>query len=217
MRACAKLLHVNRITVERKLAYLAKKANISQKKFLEQQRGQVAHLQFDDMITSEHTKMRPLTITLAVDARRRFILGAQVEQIGAFGHLAKLSRAKYGPRPNRHDRSLEELFRKISPAIALGAKIESDEHTRYPPVVAKWLPGRPYERYIGGRGAIVGQGELKRKRYDPLFILNHTCAMFRAGVNRLIRKTWCTTKRPERLQQHLDLFIDWYNQDYLRG
>jgi transposase-like protein len=215
MRRCARLLNIHRTTVERKLAYLAKKAGLSQQRFLEQQRGQVAHLQFDDLITSEHTKMKPLTVSLAVDAGRRFILGAQVERIGAFGHLAKLSRAKYGPRPNRHVRALNRLFKQISPTVALGARIESDEHSFYPPVIARWLPGREHQRYPGGRAAIAGQGELKKGGHDPLFSINHSCAMLRACMNRLIRKTWCTTKRPERLQQHLDVFIDYYNQDYL--
>jgi hypothetical protein len=81
-------LNIHRTTVERKLIYLAKKANKSQHEFLKELRGKVTHLQFDDLITSEHTKMKPLTISLAVDAKRRYILGTAVAPIGAFGHLA---------------------------------------------------------------------------------------------------------------------------------
>ncbi|MGZ3656152.1 MAG: hypothetical protein ACXWR1_04035, partial [Bdellovibrionota bacterium] len=54
-------------------------------------------------------------------------------------------------------------------------------------------------------------GELKEGRYDPLFSINHTCAMFRANVNRLIRKTWCTTKSQERLRSHLILYANAHN------
>ena len=36
------------------------------------------HLQIDDLITIEHTKLKPLTISVAVDAERRLILGAEV-------------------------------------------------------------------------------------------------------------------------------------------
>jgi len=32
----------------------------------------------------------------------------------------------------------------------------------------------------GRRGSIAGQGELKKIGFDPLFSLNHTCAMLRA-------------------------------------
>ena len=47
------------------------------------------------------------------------------------------------------------------------------------------------------------QGELKKRGKDPLFYINHTLAMLRANVNRLIRKTWCTTKDPAQLIYHL--------------
>ena len=82
--------------------------------------------------------------------------------------------------------------------------------------MARYLPGRDYRQYPGGRGAIAGQGELKKKKHDPLFILNHTCAMLRGCINRLIRRTWCTTKRPRRLQMHLDLYVDFHNRTYLK-
>jgi hypothetical protein len=40
--------------------------------------------------------------------------------------------------------------------------------------------------------------------------------MLRANINRFIRKTWCSTKKPEELQKHLDIFICFYNQVYLK-
>jgi len=44
----------------------------------------------------------------------------------------------------------------------------------------------------GRRECVVGQGELKGGGFDPLFSLNHTCAMIRAHVSRLFRRTWNT-------------------------
>ncbi len=215
MRRCALVLNINRITVERKLIYLAKKANKSQQEFLQELRGKVTHLQFDDLITSEHTKMKPLTISLAVDAQRRYILGTFVASIGAFGHLAELSRKKYGRRPHHHKKALKNLFDTMAPTIAPHALVESDEHSFYPSFVRAHLPGTEYRRHPGGRGAIAGQGELKKLKYDPLFMLNHTCAFLRANINRLVRRSWCTTKKPAMLQRHLDILVDFYNQDYL--
>ncbi len=193
------------------------KAKIQHRKFLKNREGKVLHLQFDDLITIEHTKLKPLSISLAVDAKNRHILGARVSRIGAFGHLAELSRRKYGKRLNRHGQGLNQLFQMIAPTINSSALIESDEHKRYPEFVSKYLPNREYKQYKGGRGCVAGQGELKKLGFDPLFILNHSCAMLRANINRLIRKTWCTTKRPARLQMHLDIFIDFYNRTYLRA
>ncbi|MFK7856570.1 MAG: hypothetical protein AB8B79_20815 [Granulosicoccus sp.] len=38
--------------------------------------------------------------------------------------------------------------------------------------------------------------------------MNHSFANIRAKVNRLNRRTWCTTKLPERLADHIDIYID---------
>jgi len=217
MRRSALALKIHRTTVHRKLIYLAKKARMENEKFLQKLReNPVEHLQFDDLITSVHTKLKPLSISLAVDAKRRFILGAEVGSLPAFGHLARLSRRKYGKRKSEHREKLRLLFSKIADAINPHALVESDEHKNYPPVISEFLPHSKFVQYKGGRGCIVGQGELKKLNYDPLFKLNHTCAMLRANINRLIRKTWCTTKDPEMLQRHLDVYIYFHNQIYLQ-
>jgi hypothetical protein len=215
MRRAAKNLQINRTTVERKFKYLALKARRSNHIFICARANKVQHLQFDDLITIEHTKLKPLTVSLAVDARTRHILGAKVARIGAFGHLAKLSRKKYGKRVNRHNNALHSLFQSIAPAISPAALIECDEHKRYPEIVKHYLPDREFKQYKGGRGCVAGQGELKKLGFDPLFILNHTCAMLRSDINRLIRRTWCTTKKPGRLQMHLEIYMEYYNKCYL--
>lgn len=211
MRRSAFLLDIHQTTVARKLVYLATKARLHQADFLKSIRGCVQHMQFDDLITIEHTKMKPLTVSIAVDRDRRHILGAVVGRIPAFGLLAERSRHKYGPRPNDHRRTLSTLFRRIGRCVSPSAIIESDEHALYPERVSRFFPLSTHIRYKGERGCIAGQGELKKVRYDPLFTLNHSCAMLRANVNRLIRRTWCTTKRPDRLQHHLDLYVDFHN------
>ena len=57
---------------------------------------------------------------------------------------------------------------------------------------------------------------MKQLRFDPLFSLNHTCAMLRANINRLFRRTWCTTKRKDRLEQHLAVYMDFHNRILLK-
>ena len=217
MRRSARVLKIHRTTVHRKFLYLAEKARLKNENFLELlAQNPVIHMQFDDLITSVHTKLKPLSVTLAVDAKRRFILGAEVGSLPAFGHLAKLSRKKYGHRKNEHREMLHELFSKIEKVIDPLSLIESDEHQNYKPIVNRFFPQAKYLQYKGGRGAIVGQGELKKLNYDPLFKLNHTCAMLRANINRLIRKTWCTTKDPIMLKKHLEIYICYHNLYYLK-
>ncbi|WP_419173405.1 transposase [Halobacteriovorax sp.] len=217
MRRIAKVLRIDRKTVAKRMEILEKRAlRKHQNLMMHLKEKKVIHLQFDDMITHEHTKMKPLSISLAVDKDRRLILGAKVSQIPAFGHLAKKSKKKYGYRQSFLEVGLTQLFESIYEVIDENAIVQSDMHKLYPKYVLKYLPSCDYKRYEGGRSCVAGQGELKKKGFDPLFILNHTCAMLRDSINRLVRKTWCSTKCPQKLQQHLNIFITYYNYRYLQ-
>ena len=66
MRRTALLLRIHRKTVARKLAFLAHVSRECQERFLKSL-PKVKHLQFDDLITLEHTKCKPLAVSLAVD------------------------------------------------------------------------------------------------------------------------------------------------------
>jgi hypothetical protein len=168
--------------------------------------------EFDDMETFEHTKCKPLSITLAVTYPERRILGVEVSTMPANGLLAALSRKKYGPRPDHRPQGRTRLFTRIKAWVAPGAQIKSDQNPHYPKDVKVHFPTSKHHRFKGRRGAIVGQGELKKIGFDPLFCLNHTCAMIRDNVNRLKRKTWATTKKPERLLAHLNLYAHFHNE-----
>jgi hypothetical protein len=214
-RDIARNLKISKDTVARRLRYLAKKARMEHRKFLETLRGTIEHIQFDDMVDKEHTKMKPLSITVVVCANRREILGVKVSKIPAFGSLSKKSIIKYGYRVNEHLQNAKELFASFSHCIAAGAVVRSDKHRSYPTLVKQYLPTAKHLRYKGRKAKSNGQGELKRGRKDPLFWINHTCGMFRSKVSRLNRDSWNLAKDPERLQDHLDIYINWFNQVYL--
>ena len=206
LREAARKLKINRKTVDRKLMFLSPVArNLNEK--LTGSRIRVSELEFDDMETFEHTKCKPLSITLAVEYRTRWILGAQVSRMPAKGLLTRKALKKYGYRPDERDIGRALLFTDIARFIGPRAKIKSDQNPHYPLSVKSYFPGATHIQYKGRDSCVVGQGELKKGGFDPLFSLNHTCAMMRAKVSRLIRKTWNTTKRPDRLQMHLELAI----------
>ena len=216
-RRAAILLGVNRKTIERKFLLLAQRSRLKNQRRLQQLRGKVTNIQIDDLITKENSKLKPLSVSLAVDERTRRLLCAEVSQIPAFGHLARLARKKYGPRVDRHHEGLERMFQTLELVTTKDVLIKSDEHARYPHFVRSYLPFSRHETFTSERGCVAGQGELKKVRFDPLFIINHTCAMLRANINRLVRKTWCTTKEPNRLKDHLDIFMYYYNEKLLRA
>ena len=217
-RRAAKIVGVNKKTVQRKFDYWAKKAAIKNNRFREKlSLSQASHIQFDDLITKEKTKLKPLSITVVCDADRRFILYASPCQIASFGHLSKLSIKKYGPRKSFHKENLEHVFQTIKQIVATTALIESDEHKNYKPIIDKYFPQSIFSQFKSERGCVAGQGELKKTHYDPLYGINHTLGMLRDGISTLVRRTWCTTQDPVRLKGHLEIFTYYYNQIYLGG
>ena len=179
-------------------------------------RSEVSEIQFDDLETIEHTKLKPLSVTMAVERSSREILGFKVAQMPAKGLLAKKSVKKYGFRVDQRQYSREKLFFKLALKTHPRALIQSDSNPHYKTDVEHHFPACAYETVKGARGAVTGQGELKKLEYDPLFALNHTFAMLRANINRLFRKTWCTTKLPGRLDDHIELYVHYHNHVLLK-
>lgn len=216
-RRAALIVGVNKITVARKFDYWSKKAAVENEKFKNKMaKSKALHVQFDDLITKEKTKLKPLSISVACDKNRRFILGAKVSQIAAFGHLSVISKKKYGQRISNHKHGLNELFKELKPIVSATAKIDSDEHKNYEQFVKSYFPNTQYNQYKSEKSGIAGQGELKFKGYDPIYYINHSLAMARDSISTLVRRTWSTTQDPKRLQGHLEIFIYFYNQIYLK-
>lgn len=211
-RRAAILLNISRTTVVRKFLFLATQAKFKLDVILKS-RPPATVIEFDDMETFEHSKCKPLSITLAVVEKERRILGFEVSRMPAKGVLAAIARKKYGPRPDERPQARRRLFKRIRPYIHPEALIKSDQNPHYPDDVKRFFPRSTHQAYKGRRGCVVGQGELKRGGFDPLFSLNHTCAKLRADINRLFRRTWCTTKKPERLAAHLAIYTVYHNED----
>lgn len=213
LRRSAIVLGINKETARRKLTYLGRKCRLKNERFRKRlSQDKVKEIQFDDLITKEVSKLLPLSVTIAVDAKRRYILSTEVSQIPSFGHLAKISRNKYGKRKCFHKKGVERTLKSLSSFIDKDTIIVSDMHTNYLSAMKKLYPQNEYQSHQSERAHIAGQGEMKKVRFDPLFAINHTCAMFRANINRLFRKTWCVTKDRKRLQDHIEVFVYFYHQ-----
>ena len=211
-RDCQRKLKINRKTVVRKFIFMGRLAKEKMEK-LNMKKSQFNIIEFDDMETFEHTKCKPLSITLAVESKTRWIIGYEVSQMPAKGPLTQMAMKKYGKRADHRSKGRKLLFERIQKHIHTNAVIKSDQNPHYPADVKKYFPLSRHIAYKGKRGCIVGQGELKKIGFDPLFSLNHTCAVFRARANRLIRQTWDTTKKMERLDLHLALVAVYHNMN----
>jgi transposase-like protein len=209
-RRLATLLKTNRKTVVRKFIFLGIYAQHFLLQDLENHLG-VSNLEFDDLETFEHSKLKPLSVIVAIESKTRRVLGFRVARMPAKGLLACKSIKKYGRRKDERKRARSELFTEIKPFINHDAVIKSDESFHYPADVKKHFPNCTHSKFKGRRGCVTGQGELKSGGFDPLFSLNHTFAMFRANINRLFRRTWNTTKIPERLTLHIAIYALFHN------
>jgi transposase-like protein len=211
-RRAAILLGVNRRTIERRIPFLGRRYRRLNDLYLHRRAGQIHNIQLDDLITKENSKLQPLAVTIVVDEDSRRILALEVSQIPAFGHLAEIARRKYGLRQDEHEHGLSAALQKIAAVASPEVRVRSDEHQRYPFLISRFLPRARHDAFRSERSCVAGQGELKKMKFDPLFAVNHTCALLRANINRLIRRTWCTTKDPRRLKDHLDVFMYYHNE-----
>lgn len=174
-------------------------------------RPKASQIQIDEMESFEHTKCKPVTIPIAVEEKTRKILALRVGQIAAKGPLAAIARKKYGYRRCERSRCLKEVLGELKSCAADVLTIKSDESQHYPKLIKEFFPSSIHKAYKGRRGCVVGQGELKRGGFDPIFTLNHSYAMIRDNVKRLSRRTWCTSKLKAKLELFLYIYAWFHN------
>jgi hypothetical protein len=216
-RSAARILGISRHTVAKKAIFLEIQATRWQENFLKDRasKSPITAIQFDEMEAFERSKCLPLSLPLVVESGTRFVLGVRVCSMPAKGHLAEISRRKYGYRADERAQAANELFIQLKPYLSPLLEIKSDQNPKYPSWIRPHFPDARHLTYKGRKGCVVGQGELKSGGFDPLFSLNHTAAMLRANVSRLFRRTWNTTKKKERLATHLAIYIQAHNQRIL--
>ena len=211
IRRMARTYHTTRKTIARKLEFLGICSKKKHRKEIKTLTYQANHIQFDEIHTIEHTKCKPYVVSVAVCVESRKILGMVGATAPASGQLAKIAYKKYGFRPDKRRQALMQLFEQIKPTVHTNTRFSSDKHPYYKQIVKHYYPNAIYRQVKGSKACVAGQGELKKAGKDPLFCINHTFAMLRANINRLIRKTWCTTKDPAMLMHHLYVYMRVHN------
>lgn len=209
----SKFFRVNPKTVAKKLVFLGMMCRQKLAKEMAHYHS-LSEIQFDELQTIEHTKCKPLSVAMAVSKNERKILGCQVSVMPATGHLSEISRKKYGKRPDDRRKGMRALFDHLAMHLNQKINIESDECPYYAPIVKQCFPQASYVQHKGKKGSVSGQGELKKTQFDPLFSINHTFAMLRYGISRLIRRTWNITKKISALEDHLSIYI-WYHNSII--
>lgn len=168
-------------------------------------------IQFDELETIHHTKCKPLSIVLVANEKYQ-LLSAKVAVMPAKGRLAEFSKKKYGLRKNERISKLHEAFSELNRNLTNKPKrVKSDAHWAYRKLVHEYFPESEYRQYVRKKKKDKMRErmheKLRKKQFDPIFTINHKCALLRDRVKRLVRRSWCTTKKVENLQLHLDIMI----------
>ena len=209
-RRIARILRINRKTVVRKFLFLARLSREAHELWLLDFKS--SRLQFDEMESFEHTRLKPLSIGLCVDEKSAKIVEVEVATMPYRGRSAAFAFKKYGPRPDHRPRMRHHLLSKLAKQSP-GAALLTDAHPAYPAVIAEVFPSATHIRVKSKKGREFRPEGSRRNVDDALFRLSHTQAKLRHDLSRLLREVWITTKKPSRLQAHLDLYLAFQN-DY---
>ena len=211
MRQIARKLKIHRTTVARKRRFLSEQGLLANLKLLKKINfDQVRLVQFDDLETFEHSKGKPLSVTLVV-TNQRLIIGYKVSRMPCKGRLAAKSRKKYGYRIDERPKNLRALFEDLSNELRPDVTLLSDQNPLYSAPLKEYFPKCTHSTSKSRRAAPIGQGEIKQGFYDPLFAVNHSCAKLRDLIKPLTRRSWCTLKAKFALKEHLNIFIRDHN------
>lgn len=201
MRRAAWILGCSYNTVRARSTWLAQRARQAHEVALAAGEHDTSYIQFDEMQTFEHAAAKALTIAIAIRWKTGKLLAAKVGRIPANGHLAELGKTKYGWTTNESPAACKAALTIAGQAAKPKVTVACDRAPAYPGLMASSFPAgvfvSPYKsRSFGGSAD-----------FDPLFKLNHACAKIRADLACMARKTWATTKKREKLQERLDIYI----------
>jgi hypothetical protein len=207
-RRLAKVLGVNLKTIVRKFLFLAQNAELLHLEKLSQQEFDVTHCQFDEMLSFEHTRLKPLSIALSVQKKDSKLVAIEVAQSHYQGVLSSIALRKYGLRPDQSHEARRKVLLTLQSQIKESCTLISDAKPVYRTEVANYVPGAKLEQVKNRGGRLQRLLKAKRRNFqDPLFELNLVAAKIRHDLSRMARKVWVTTKRQDRLQKHLMLFL----------
>jgi len=212
-RRLAKVLATNRKTVARKFLWLSSWARHTHELELLKAVPE-ANFQMDEMESFEHTRLKPLSIGIAVSSQSTKIIDLRVGSLNYKGRLASLALQKYGPRMDTSQTAVEAVIKSIGMTASSSPVIITDGKPSYPKLIKKVLPTAKHIAVKIDRVSIAQKlfRKGRRNENDPLFVLNYTCAKIRHDLSRMARKVWVTTKNQQFLQRHLDLYIAYANE-----
>jgi hypothetical protein len=168
----------------------------------------------DELETFEHNRrLKPVTVPVLVHKPSHCILHAAVGTLPprrplSKANLVKLARIEAlegGKRCSQSREKVAECFEALNGVTASAAivRVSTDEKHTYRGLLRKTFGERLEHDTTNSK--------LARTYSSPLFVVNHTLAMLRDGLSRLVRRNWGASKKREKLERHLWIYIAWRN------
>jgi hypothetical protein len=219
-RQAARNLQCTRKTVVHRLSLLSNHARAFHERALDRMRlngGLKGEFQLDELESFENSRrLCPVTVATLIELRKYFVVHLEVAPLPSRGKLrphelerkAERDRTE-GPRRSGSRKAVEKCFRKLAEVRAPDCDlvISSDHKSTYPSVLRQVMP-EIYHHVQHSSTAV-------RDFHNPLFPINHTFAMMRDGLSRLVRRSWGESKQRAWLECHAWVWIAYRN--YIRG
>jgi transposase-like protein len=179
--------------------------------------GLVGRFQLDELETFEHSRrLSPVTMPVLIERKSYFIVDLKTAPLPCRGRLSEKDRRKkkereagWGVRRSGSREAVEKCFDTLARLhVRRGpVLVETDMKPSYRTILTKRFGSRlAHQRH---------SSKAKRDYSNPLFPINHTLAMMRDGISRLVRRNWGASKLRERLELHTWIWVVWRN--YVRG
>jgi transposase-like protein len=221
MRQMARINNVRRPTIERRLRRLG----LVCRKFHDialanaELRGGIGGVfQLDELETYEtDRRLSPVTMPVLIERHSYFVIHGETATMAARGNLTP----RYREKKKRRDQSIgvrrsgsrtaviNSLNRLVSvhrPGV--GITFESDRKSTYQKEFRN-IAGPLFHRHR------LVSSKKRRDKTNVLFPINHTLAMMRDSISRLVRRTWAASKLRGRLDLHFWIWACYRN--YIRG
>lgn len=212
-RQAARILGVTRKTVELRLRRLGEHCRLFHAARLAGKRiGGV--FQLDEAETFEtNRRLKPVTIPVLIERKTRFIVHTESAPLPARGNLApravvrKLAyEAVEGRRTSGSRAAVKKCFEVLAAHLEPSAPlvVQTDRKATYPRILSDVFTSR----------AVIHETTSSRKKRDGknlICAINHTLAMLRDGVSRVVRRTWAHAKWRARLAQHNWVWVVYRN------
>ncbi len=219
MRQAARILGCSRDTVARlhkKMGHICREYH---QIHLQANRGKLSgSFQLDELETFEtHRLVRPVTVPVLIEKHSYYVIHTETAPMAPRGRLHPAAKRKkeadaalHGKRRCGSRKAVMRTFNLLRELLSNDQllDIQTDRKSTYRSLI--------HLIFSDCLGSHIRESSRRRRDYhNILFPINHTLAMMRDGISRLVRRSWGVCKRRQRLDDHLAIWMAYRN--YVRG